>query len=104
MADKETLEFSGSVEPHAAAAYLEALARGLRDGRILIESGDKSLSLETASEISLELEAETNPDKAKSSVEIALSWRIVQPVAEEAPPSLLIASGATASVPDHGED
>jgi amphi-Trp domain-containing protein len=100
MADKESLEFSGTVEPHAAAAYLEALARGLRDGRILIESGDKSLSLEVSSDVSLEFEAETNLEKGKSSVDLSLSWRAALPVKEEAPPSLLIASGAAVAAAD----
>jgi amphi-Trp domain-containing protein len=93
MADKQSLEFSTNLEPRAAADYLEALARGLREGRLLVESGDKSLNLEVANDVSLEFEAKTTPEKSKSSVEISLSWRLAEPEAP-APPSLLITSGA----------
>jgi amphi-Trp domain-containing protein len=93
MADKQSVEFASNLEPHGVAAYLEALAVGLRDGRVLIESGDKTLNLEVAPTVGIELEAETS-EKGKHSIEIKLEWRIEAPVVEIAPPSLLIASGS----------
>jgi amphi-Trp domain-containing protein len=103
MSEKQSVDFSGSFNPGEAAAYLEALARGLRDGNLVIESGDKSLNLDVSPEISLEFEAKASPEKGKSSIELALSWRAAQPVKEEAPPSLLIASGV-AVASERGEE
>ena len=37
MSEKQSLEFTSDIETTAAASHLEALAQGLRDGRILIE-------------------------------------------------------------------
>ena len=99
MSDKQSLEFEAKLDAASAADYLEALSKGLRDGRIIIESGNKSLSLDVAGDIAMEieLEAKSNPEKGKSSVELELSWKVVPQKVEEAPPSLLITTGA-----DHG--
>ena len=96
--EKQSIEFSSELETQAAADHLEALAKGLRDGRVLIESGDRSVSLEASRSVNLELEAKTNPGKGKSSVEIKLEWLAEEDVVEEAPPSLLIATGGSAYV------
>jgi amphi-Trp domain-containing protein len=93
--EKQSVEFNGSFEPGAAADYLEALARGLRDGRVLIESGDRSISLDVGTSVELEFEAKTSPEKGKSSIELAFSWLATEP-AKAAPASLLIASGSHA--------
>jgi amphi-Trp domain-containing protein len=99
MAEKQSLEFNSNIDTGEAAAYLEALARGLRDGHVLIESGDKSFNMEVGEGVDIELEAKSNPEKGKSSVELKLSWRVEEPVEEGVPPTLLITSGvgATAS-------
>jgi amphi-Trp domain-containing protein len=99
MADeKQSIEFSSEMETESAAGHLEALAKGLRDGRVLIESGDRSVALETSRNLSLELEARINPEKGKSSLEIKLAWVVEEEMVEEAPPSLLIASGGSSYV------
>jgi amphi-Trp domain-containing protein len=92
--EKQSIEFTAEMETQAAAAHLEALAKSLREGRVLIESGDRSVSLEASRNVSLELEAKANPAKGKSSVEIKLGWVAEEEVVEEAPPSLLIASAS----------
>jgi amphi-Trp domain-containing protein len=96
--EKRSIEFSSELETQAAAAHLEALAKGLRDGRVLIESGDRSVALETSRNLSLELEAKSNPEKGKSSIEIKLEWVVEEEMVEEAPASLLIASGGSSYV------
>jgi amphi-Trp domain-containing protein len=92
MASKESLEFSAQVSAEEAAVYLEALARGLREGRALFESGDKSIGLELGSSLKIDLEAESDPAKGKSSVEISLSWRAAEP-AVAAPSQTIVAGG-----------
>jgi amphi-Trp domain-containing protein len=93
--EKQAIEFSSEMETQAAASHLEALAKSLREGRLVIESGDRSVSLETGRNVSLELEAKANPEKGKSSIEIKLEWVAEEEVVEEAPPSLLIVSGGS---------
>jgi amphi-Trp domain-containing protein len=100
MAEKQSLEFIGNIDANEAAAYLEALARGLRDGHVLLESGDKSLNIEVGDGVDLEIEAKSNPEKGKSSIELKLGWRIEEPVEEEVPPTLLITSGVAAAAND----
>jgi amphi-Trp domain-containing protein len=96
MADKESLKFTATVSPAEAASYLESLARGLREGQVLLESGSKSLGLELGSQIEVELAAESDVDKAKGEIELTLSWETAR--ALEPPPSLLIVPGAAAPV------
>jgi amphi-Trp domain-containing protein len=92
MSEKLSLEFSASVSPQEAAGYLEALARSLREGSALLESGDQSLRLEMGSNVKLKLEADTDPDKGKGSLDVSLSWRLAEQA--EAPASLVIVAGA----------
>jgi amphi-Trp domain-containing protein len=101
MAHKESVEFSGQVSAEEAAGYLETLARSLREGRALFESGDKSVGLELGPSLKIELEAETDPEKGKSSIELSLSWRAAEPAV--AAPSLLIIAGGQVPV-GTGED
>jgi amphi-Trp domain-containing protein len=99
MADeKQSLDFTSDMTTLDAAAHLEALARGLRDGRLLVESGDRSLNLEVGRKVNFDFAAKTNPAKGKSAMDIKLNWVAEEEVAEEAPPSLLIASGGTSYV------
>ncbi len=91
MASKDSVEFSAQVSAEEAAGYLEALARSLREGRALLESGDKSISLELGPSIKLDLEAESDPAKGKSSIDLSLSWRAAEQAV--AAPSLLIVAG-----------
>ena len=80
---------------HTVAACLEGLAQGLHDGRITVESGDKSLTLDVASEVGLELEAVSKHDK--STIEIAVNWRSMPSrAAQRSSPGLLIGGGREA--------
>jgi amphi-Trp domain-containing protein len=92
MAQKESLDFSANVTAEEAAGYLESLAKSLREGSALLESGDRSLALEVGPSMKLELEAETDLSKAKTALGMKLSWR--QAEGAEAPPSLAIVPGA----------
>jgi amphi-Trp domain-containing protein len=92
VADKQSIKFKGTMDIYSVAACLEGLAQGLQDGRITVESGDKSLTLDVASEIALELEAASKPDK--STIEIAVNWRSVPSrAALRSSPGLLIGGG-----------
>jgi amphi-Trp domain-containing protein len=92
VADKQSIKFNGRMDIHTVAASLEGLARGLQDGRIMFESGHKSLTLDVASEVALELEAASKRDK--SSIEITMNWRLVPArAAQQSSAGLLIGGG-----------
>jgi amphi-Trp domain-containing protein len=89
VADKQSIKFNGTMDIHTVAACLEGLARGLQDGRIAVQSGDKSLTLDVAAKVGLELEAASKRDK--SSIEITMNWRSVSAgAAQQSSPGLLI--------------
>jgi amphi-Trp domain-containing protein len=92
LSDKETLEFANTVSRAEAAGFLESLAKSLREGSSLLESGDRSLGLQIAPQVSLELRAKGGAEESKGSIEIKLKWRSEQQ--EESPPSLVIVPGA----------
>jgi amphi-Trp domain-containing protein len=99
VSDKQSLQFEGKFDVDAAAACLEGLARGLHDGRITIESGDRSLTMDVTSEVTLEIEAESKRDK--SSIEITVNWRFVPSrAALRSSPGLLIGGGKDLAPPD----
>ena len=92
MADKQSLEFTGSLTVEATAAYLEALAQGLREGHVYIEAAGEFIDLEVGDDIALELEASAS-DKGKTSLEVSLAWRAAKRPVEVAP-GLVIRSAA----------
>jgi amphi-Trp domain-containing protein len=75
-----------------AAAFLENIAKSLREGSTLLESGDQSLSLRIGPTVEMELEAKSKPEKGKGSIELKISWE-TEPVAES-PRTLEIVPGA----------
>jgi amphi-Trp domain-containing protein len=89
---KEELEFKSEVPAAEAAAFLENLAKSLREGSTLLESGDQSLSLRIGSTVELELEASSKPEKGKGEIELKISWE-TDPITA-APRTLEIVPGA----------
>jgi amphi-Trp domain-containing protein len=102
MSDKETLAFQDTVSAKEAAGFLEALAKSLREGSVLLESGDTSLGLQIGSEIKVDLQAQSNAEKKKGAIELTLSWRAAEQV--ETPPSLEIVPGALVPAGTAAED
>ena len=90
MADKQSLEFTSAMTSEAAAGYLEALAAGLRQRHVSIESGQEFIGLNVTGDVELDIDARLN-DKGRASIELGLSWRIAkrQP---DPPPPLVISS------------
>jgi amphi-Trp domain-containing protein len=98
MADKQTMEFTASMKAEAAAAYLEALAAGLRAGSISLQSGSESAYLDVAPDVTLDIEAEST-DKGKSTVDVSLTWRIDKRPQTQ-PPTLMISSDPAPPEPE----
>ena len=70
---EKSIGFKRMVGIHEAVSYLEALAKGFRDGRIVVEHGGKTLDMEPPSVVVLEIEAKQKKDKNKFGFEIA--WK-----------------------------
>jgi amphi-Trp domain-containing protein len=98
MADKRTLEYTATVKAEAAAAYLEAIAQGLRAGHIVIDTGQEALGVHVTGEVSIELEARSN-EKGKSSIEVSLGWRATPKTAAPAPPLVISSTPPTSAYP-----
>jgi amphi-Trp domain-containing protein len=96
MAVKQALEFTGGLTVDAAAGYLEALANGLRQGHLSIESENEAVDLAIPQELTLGLEAKSAADKGKSAIEISLTWRVSRKTLS-ASANLIISSGTVAA-------
>lgn len=98
---KDKLAYAAQVSPEEAAEYLESLARSLRDGLLLLESGDTSIALEPGRSLQFELEASGDPEKGKHSLELTLAWRAAEQVKPQ--PTLAIVAGAPAATISDGD-
>ena len=74
MSDKKSVDFRGKLDAGAVAVYLDALARGLREGRVVLESGETALELEVGGPVEVELQARYNAQKGRCRVDIELEW------------------------------
>jgi amphi-Trp domain-containing protein len=72
MGDKG-ISYKRMVDIQDAVSYLEALAQSFRDGRIVVENGDKKLDLDPPSVVGLEIAAKQKKDKTKFGFQIA--WK-----------------------------
>ena len=61
------------VDINEAVSYLEALAQSLRDGRIVVQHGEKALELTPPTVVGLEIEAKQKKEKTKFGFELA--WK-----------------------------
>jgi len=83
------IEVKSNLELKKAAAYLEDIARSLREGHICVEHAGESLELCPPDSVNVEIKARRK--EHKESIELRVSWRTK--VAEDAPePELRISS------------
>lgn len=75
MGSKNKFDYAGRFEPEQLATYLESIAAGLRQERVRIAAGGRSIVLEPRGIVRLEIAASTDHEKGRSSVEMELSWR-----------------------------
>jgi len=74
-----------SIEQHMAyadaVAYLEALLKGFKEGRIVVERGGEAVVLTPPQNVNVEIEARRKGDKQKFSLE--LEWSAAPAVVED---------------------
>jgi amphi-Trp domain-containing protein len=88
MAEKQSFAYRGRLPNESAAAHLEALARGLREGHVTIEAGGELIESAVGDEVSLDLEAESS-SKGRFTISLELDWRLRR---GESVPMMLISS------------
>jgi amphi-Trp domain-containing protein len=92
--DTDKIEMKTLMDSAAVADYLIALAKGFKDGCIVVEKDGEKLTLTPAETAEVEVEARMKKDKARFSLEV--TWRMAQP--QDGVTSLKISSGdATAA-------
>jgi amphi-Trp domain-containing protein len=91
---RRSVQFKTDLGTEDAAAYLEALAVALRDGRLLVQAARESIDVPVASRVRLDVEAKSSRGARKSSVELRLNW----PKRPEAPEQSVSSVGASATV------
>lgn len=73
--NKGKFKFDSELEGAEVATYLEALADGIRRGRLQLKQGDRALTLSpTTGPVCIELKAARKKDKQK--IELELSWTV----------------------------
>jgi amphi-Trp domain-containing protein len=82
MTKKNSMANLEAVNVEAAAAYLEALASGLRLGHVSLGSGEKQVDLRVPQSVTIDLEGKAHDGKKKSSFQVAMTWRSVRRVAK----------------------
>ena len=75
MGDNGKFEFTATLAPEQAADYLSKVADGLRRGVIGLAAAGRSIRLEPGALLTLEIAAESKPEKAKGSLAVELSWK-----------------------------
>lgn len=84
---RRAASFSAELDTAEAAAYLEGLARDLRNNRLVVRDGTESLDVAVASRVGLDLEAKSARGGKKHSLRLRLNWskRLEAPESAEAP-------------------
>jgi amphi-Trp domain-containing protein len=75
MGENGKFEFTGTLEPAQAADYLSRIADGLRRGVIGLSAAGRSIRIEPGAMVTLEIAAESKPEKAKGSLAVEVSWK-----------------------------
>lgn len=75
MGDNGKFEFTATLEPDQAGDYLRQIADGLRRGVIGLSAAGRSIRLEPGAMVTVEIAAESKPDKGKGSFAIEVSWK-----------------------------
>jgi amphi-Trp domain-containing protein len=71
---RRAASFSAEVDTAEAAAYLEGLARDLRNNRLVVRDGAESLDVAVAPRVALDLEAKSARGGKKHSLKLRLNW------------------------------
>jgi amphi-Trp domain-containing protein len=84
MRENGKFEFTATLEPSQAADYLSRIADGLRRGVIGLSSDGRTIRLEPGGMVSVEIVAESKPEKAKGSLGLEISWKARERVSGDA--------------------
>ena len=77
MSQNNKVSLKQTMATDDAIRYLEELVQAYKDGKIVVQQGDKAVSIEPGEDVAIEVEAKQKEGKSKFSLE--LSWRAPQP-------------------------
>lgn len=97
---EKSIELKKVMDLNNVVEYLEALAQGLRAGKVVVEKAGKYLSLNPPSVLEVEIEAKQKKEKAKFTLE--LSWKSGE--LQEVEESIKISSIEPAAAPSEAEE
>lgn len=83
MGDNGKFAFTATLEPDQAGEYFNQIADGLRRGVIGLSAAGRSIRLEPGAMVTVEIEAESKPDKGKGSFAIEVSWKAREQVSAD---------------------
>lgn len=75
MGENGKFEFTATLEPSQAADYLSRIADGLRRGVVSLAAAGRSIRIEPGGLVTVEIAAESKPEKAKGSLAVEVSWK-----------------------------
>jgi amphi-Trp domain-containing protein len=80
---RQSAAFEGAVSREDAAGRLEALARELRNGRLVLDGVAEHVDIAVADELTLEVKARSSASGKKSSLKLDVSWTSPKAIASE---------------------
>ncbi len=74
-AKRRAARYTTEINIEDAAAYLEAIARALRENRLVVYTRERTLEAPVGPKLSLDVEAKTSRGGSKTSLELSLKWK-----------------------------
>ncbi len=68
--NKNKVKAKGSVELQEAIGYLENILQGMKDGRVVVNRGDQSVTFQPADAMDMEIEAKHKDGEQELSLEL----------------------------------
>jgi amphi-Trp domain-containing protein len=97
--EREEFEFASITDAKEAAAYLDSLAKGFKEGRIVLSAADQEIFLTPEGDLDVEIAAKKKEEKSK--IELQISWKKATPSTGE--PLAITSAGASVTLPPKKE-
>ena len=75
MTNKGKFEYSATTDGARVAAYLNKIADGLCAGSLSMAAANQTINLAPGGAVKLAIEADSNPDRCRGSIVLAISWK-----------------------------
>jgi amphi-Trp domain-containing protein len=72
---RRSARYTAELNLEDAAAYLETMARALRENRLLVQADEKTLETLVAPRLTMDVEAKASRGGRRTSVDLSLKWK-----------------------------